>query len=479
MPGAYWPQPWTCEDGSPTAATAARTGSKGLGIGTDERLEVVASVDALATDMLLRREPGELYALRHEIPYDGAQGRPLHGWVERRDPITLEVLASSARLPGGPYWPGGIAAHASRDLHMVYGHWAHRLSPGLDVLASHRLPVERPHNSFVVLDGGELVMKDCDAPAGLEPSTLSVLDPHTLLPVAPPLRLAEPSIARLSSDGESVIALGSTVAYRLRLNRHAGRLLIDDSWQPSYGPAGGRSYGWDPVITDRHVLWMDNGRNRVDRTMLGSGSSPDPVRLWWARRDDARRRCVPSRSPGLPFGTESNPPSVASRAQRGHRLRRRQRRAAGVAADRRRTRATLATRPIRACRASDHLHRYTRAGRTGFLGHPRHAPPGRPTARSHRPYIRSPDRLVSVAPRLRPDTTSSSCSISTPEPTRRVSTSHPQARHSSSPPRASPATSTISPSRRSHASPSSSAEPGGRRWSAGRCQASPAGWAIR
>ena len=53
---------------------------------------------------------------------------------------------------------------------MVFGRWAHRLSPGLDVLASHRLPVPGPHNSFVVLDGGELVMKDCDAPAGREPA---------------------------------------------------------------------------------------------------------------------------------------------------------------------------------------------------------------------------------------------------------------------------------------------------------------------
>ena len=102
------------------------------------------------------------------------------------------VTASTPRLPGGPYWPGGIAAHANGDLHVVFGHWAHRLSPELEVLASHRLPVERPHNSFVVLDGGELVTKDCDAPAGLEPSTVSVLDPETLLPVAEPLRLPEP-----------------------------------------------------------------------------------------------------------------------------------------------------------------------------------------------------------------------------------------------------------------------------------------------
>ena len=37
-----------------------------------------------------------------------------------------------------------------------------------------------------------------------------------------------------------------------------------------------RGYGWDPVITDEHVFWMDNGRNRTDHTMLGSGARVEP-----------------------------------------------------------------------------------------------------------------------------------------------------------------------------------------------------------
>jgi len=42
--------------------------------------------------------------------------------------------------------------------------------------------------------------------------------------------------------------------------------------------------------------------------MLGTGEAPDPVRLWWARRDDDRAvRSV--EISGLPFGTESNPPA--------------------------------------------------------------------------------------------------------------------------------------------------------------------------
>lgn len=305
MAGAYWPRPWTCEDGGPRRWGVAE-GQPGLGIRPGERLHVAAVRDAFATDALVRREPGELYALRHDIPFGGPQSSPVEAWVERLDPRTLAVSAATPRLPGGPFWPGGIAAHANGDLVMIFGHWAHRLGPGLDVLASHRLPVERPHNSFVVLDGGELVTKDCDAPAGREPSTVSVLDPTTLLPVAAPLRLPEPSIARLSSDGESVTVLGTTVAFRLRLDRDAGRIRVDDRWQPRYGPAPDRSFGWDPVIADEHVFWMDNGRNRVDRTMVGSGTSPGPVRLWWARLDDGAIRST--EISGLPYGTESNPP---------------------------------------------------------------------------------------------------------------------------------------------------------------------------
>ncbi len=305
MAGAYWPQPWTCEDGGPRRWGVAE-GPTGLGIRAGERLAVAAVRQAFATDALVRREPGELYALRHDMPLRGPQSTPVEAWVERLDPTDLNVTAATPRLPGGPYWPGGIAAHASGDLHMVFGRWAHRLSPELDVLASHRLPVPRPHNSFVVLDGGELVTKDCDAPAGREPSTVSALDPETLLPVAEPLRLPEPVVARLSSDGDGVIAVGTTTVFCLRLDRAAGRIAIDERWAPRYGPAADRGYGWDPVITNEHVFWMDNGRNRTDHTMLGSGVESSPVRLWWARLDDGAVRSV--EVSGLPYGTQSNPP---------------------------------------------------------------------------------------------------------------------------------------------------------------------------
>ncbi len=119
--------------------------------------------------------------------------------------------------------------------------------------------------------------------------------------------MPEPSIARLASDGESVTVVGTTEVYRLRLDREAGRIEIDERWRPSYGPEPDRAYGWDPVITDRHVFWMDNGRNATDRTMLGTGDAPSPVRLWWARLDDGETRSA--EITGLPHGTVSNPPA--------------------------------------------------------------------------------------------------------------------------------------------------------------------------
>ncbi len=279
---------------------------QGLGIEPGESLEVAAVHEAFATDALVRREPGELYALRHGMPAGGPQAGDVTAWVERLDPETLKVTASTPRLPGGRFWPGGIAAHANGDLHAIFGRWAHRLSPDLEVLASHRLPVDRPYNSFVVLDGGELVTKDCDAPAGREPSTVSVLDPVSLLPVAQPLRLPEPSVGRLSCDGGTVFAIGATAMFALRFDRDAGELVLDEAWRPRYGPAPDRGYGWDPVVTPEHIFWMDNGRNSVDHTMLGSGSESSPLRLWWARLDDGSTSSV--EISGHPYGTESNPP---------------------------------------------------------------------------------------------------------------------------------------------------------------------------
>ena len=231
VPGAYWPRPWTAEDGGPRRLCHPE-GQSGLGIGPQEGLRLAAWRDAFASDMVIRREPGELYALRHTIPAGDPLAGDVEGWVERLDPETLEVTATTPRWPSGRYWPGGIAAHRNGDLYAVFGTGAHRLTPDLEQVATRRLPVERPYNSFVTLDSGHLVTKDCDAPRGRAPSTVSVLDPETLDSVVPELELPEPSIARLSSDGEAVIAVGTETVFRLVLDLEARRMVMHESWRP-------------------------------------------------------------------------------------------------------------------------------------------------------------------------------------------------------------------------------------------------------
>lgn len=304
--GAYWPKPWSGEDGGPRRLCKPE-GQSGLGMKAGESLELEAFRDSFATDMLIRREDGELYALRHDMPKGDPLGGDCEGWVEKLDPETLQPLTVTARFPAGRYWPGGIAAHANGDIYMIFGRWARRFSKDLELKAERKLPVDRPYNSFVILDTGELVTKDCDAPRGEASSTFSVLDPETLESVVPELEIEEGSIARLASDGETVTCVGTQSVMRLRLDRAAGELTIDEDWRPYYSRAG-QTFGWDPVISDEHVFWMDNGKNSVDWTMRGSGDAPSPVRLWWCRLDDQDALDSVEIS-GLPHGTESNPPA--------------------------------------------------------------------------------------------------------------------------------------------------------------------------
>ncbi len=304
--GAYWPRPWSGEDGGPRRLCKPE-GQPGLGIQPGEDLQLEVFRDSFAADMLIRREPGELYALRHDMPRGDPLAGDCEGWVEKLDPETLKPLTVTQRFPAGRYWPGGIAAHANGDIYMIFGCWARRFSTDLELKAERRLPVNRPYNSFVILDTGELVTKDCDAPRGEASSTFSVLDPETLESVVPDLEIPEGSIARLASDGKSVICVGTESVLRLTLDRDAGQLVIDDKWRPHYGRPG-QTFGWDPVIADQHVFWMDNGQNEVDWSMRDTGTAPTPVRLWWCRRDDQDSLRSVEIS-GLSHGTESNPPA--------------------------------------------------------------------------------------------------------------------------------------------------------------------------
>lgn len=298
-----WPGPWPAEDGGPRRLQRPR-GLPGPGMRPGENLEVTALRDALATTMIVLRDPGEVYALRHTLGRRPLQD-PMIAWVEQLDPLTLEPVRRSPDLAAGPFWPGGMAAHADGSLHVVAGNHCHRLSAQLELLASRELPAPRPYNSFVVLADGTLVMKDFDRDLR-EPARLVLLDPATLERRCEDVVLDEPAIARLSADGDAVLVVGASTVVRLRWDGRG--LERDGTWAAPYLEPG-QSYGWDPVIAGGSLWFLDNGAHDFVTTMQGAGVAPGPVHLMRMSLDEPAgvervEVC------GLPHGAVTDPPLI-------------------------------------------------------------------------------------------------------------------------------------------------------------------------
>jgi hypothetical protein len=279
----------------------------GLGLRPGERL-VATSRMAIVATMVVLRDPGEAYLLRHTGGDDAVS------WVERIDPESLEPLGRSVDLPGGPTWPGGIAVHANGSLHVAFGNHVHRLSPELELLATAALPRRRPYNSFVVLPDGHLVTKDFPGNRpnsaivdDLGPSQLLVLHPDDLRIVAT-LDLPEPSIARLSADGDDVYAVGDTALFRTRWDGTS--LRLDEDFRATYRTLPGQTYGWDAVIADGAAWFLDDGSpsHRYVGTFRGQGEATAPLHL--VRVDLVTGAVALTEVCGLPGGVIANPPAV-------------------------------------------------------------------------------------------------------------------------------------------------------------------------
>jgi hypothetical protein len=259
--------------------------------------------------MVVLREPGEVFLLGHEV------GPEAGCWVERIDPVTLAPQARSELLPGGPTWPGGLAAHADGSLHVVFGRHAHRLDPGdLRPQASRTLPRPAPHNSFVVLADGRLVTKDFGGllpgrdPADHRPpaAELLALDPATL-DIVDRCTLPEPSVARLSSDGSAVYVVGTTTLWRVRTE---GGFRLDPDFAPRYRTLEGQGYGWDAVLALGAAWFLDNGEGTeaYDGSLRGKGRATAPLHL--VRVDLADGSVALQGICGRPGGVVANPPLV-------------------------------------------------------------------------------------------------------------------------------------------------------------------------
>jgi len=302
VPGSgYLDTPWPAEDGG-AARLQVPNGVVGLGLRPGERLLATAVTRVMST-MTVLGAPGEVYLLTHSA-LRARWGRPTSCRVSRIDPITLAPTAMSPRLPGGPMWPGGMALHANGDLYVVYGRWAHRLDRNCGVKEALKLPVDLPYNSFVVLDNGLIVTKNISDSRN---AVLSVLRPDPLGFACDDIECPEPSIARLSAVGNTVYVVGVHSIFRFDW---AGQTLVrDEGWRLDYATGTAQTYGWDVVLGLGNAWFMDNGKHRYLRSMIGRGVSHTPNRLIRVNLSDCTDVETAEVS-GIPGGTITNPPLV-------------------------------------------------------------------------------------------------------------------------------------------------------------------------
>ncbi len=305
-PRGYWPSRWPGEDGGPTRRQAP-IGGGGLGlIGKGGGELAVTSRQAMVSTMVVLRDPGEVYLLCH------TGGDAAVSWVEQIDPITLETVRRSPDLPGGPTWPGGLACHANGSIYVAFGRHVHRLTAELELLASARMPRERPYNSFVILPDGHLATKDFGGlragqtePDGIGASEMVILEPEFLTEVARK-GVPEPSIARLSADGNDLYVVGDTSLWRMRWDGQS--LSLDSSYRAVYRTLPGQTYGWDAVIDSGAAWFLDNGAGteRYTGSFRGLGTSPSPLHLVHVNLSTAD--VMLTEVCGLPGGLVANPP---------------------------------------------------------------------------------------------------------------------------------------------------------------------------
>lgn len=304
MSVGYHRGPWPCEDGGPTRPCSARVEDFDVTpIDPAGQLKVTER-EIFAPTMVVMGDHNQVYVQGHSL------GPETTAWVEQIDPLTLAPIAKSPDLAAGPFWPGGVAAHSNGSLYVTYGNWCHRLSLDCELLASSELPRQRPYNSLTVFDDGSLAMKDLIRDES-ENSQALILDPGTLEPLISPVDLPEPTVARISSAGTTLYVVGTASVFRYQWDARIGSLELDDSWRVHYRNSPVQSYGWDPVIADGCLWFMDNGAHNYSTTMLRAGVAEGPVHLICAPvGEGATGEFKAIEISGLPGGAITNPPLV-------------------------------------------------------------------------------------------------------------------------------------------------------------------------
>jgi len=296
----YYPSPWSCEDGGPERLQTP-TQSTGLNLQPGESIKTVSRRLAVG-NMVVLRDPGEVYLMSHDMLRANV-GLPCSAYVEKIDQHTLETRKKSPRLPGGPMWPGGFSVHRNGDLYVTFGRYMHRLNPNCEIISRYKLPQNLPYNSHVILDSGYLATKPI---ADTESTQLLIMDPETLKP-ASIIDMPEPSISRLSASGNTLYVTGVRTIYRYHIDAKTGAAELDPNWSLDYIDDSKQSYGWDPVIDQDNIWFMDNGKHTAMTSMLKAGVSATANNVIRVSVKDSSDYSITPIS-NLPHGSITNPP---------------------------------------------------------------------------------------------------------------------------------------------------------------------------
>ena len=306
----YYASPWSCEDGGPERQQVP-VGVKGLNIQASDRVHTV-SRRLVMGNMVVLRDPGEVYLMHHDT-LRRSLGLHCHAHIEKIDALTLQPIKKSPQLLGGPFWPGGFSVHRNGDLYVTFGRYMHRLNANCECVGRLKLPQDLPYNSHVILDSGYLVTKPI-ADSGA--TQLLLIDP-TMLNAIQVLDMPEPSISRLSAMGNTLYVTGVTTIYRYHFDVERNLLVRDERWQLNYlnNPYQnrGQSYGWDPVIDEHNVWFMDNGRHTAHKALsiLNEGVVPTANHIIRVSVSDSADFSLTSIS-GIDGGSITNPPMYCS-----------------------------------------------------------------------------------------------------------------------------------------------------------------------
>jgi hypothetical protein len=158
----------------------------------------------------------------------------------------------------------------------------------------------------MVLDNGLIVTKNISDHRN---ARLSVVRADPLGFACPDIECPEPSIARLSSIGNTLYVVGVRSIFRFEWDAAAGTLVRDREWRLDYTAGTRQTYGWDVVLALGQAWFMDNGQHRYRTSMIGRGVSPTANRLIRVDLADSRDFEAVEVS-GIPGGSVTNPPLV-------------------------------------------------------------------------------------------------------------------------------------------------------------------------